>query len=49
MQKRFNTGDDENKKECFKVKDQCHYTGKYRGTARDICNLRYKMAKKKFL
>ena len=28
------------KKYC-KVRDQCHYAGKYRGTAQSICNLRY--------
>ena len=33
---------DDNKK-YFKVKDHCHYTGKYRGAAHDICNLRYKI------
>ena len=27
------------------VKDHCHYTGKYRGAAHDICNLRYKTPK----
>ena len=32
-------------KKYHKVKDHCHYTGKYRGTADDICNLRYKIAK----
>ena len=31
-----------------KVRNHCHYTGKYRGTARDICNLRCKAPKKKF-
>ena len=35
---------DDNKK-YFKVKDHCHYTGKYRGAAHDICNLRYKIPK----
>ena len=25
--------------------DHCHYTGKYRGAAHDICNLRYKTPK----
>ena len=24
-----------------KVRNHCHYTGKYRGAARSICNLRY--------
>ena len=36
--------DDYNKK-INKVKDHCHYTGKYSGTAHDICNLRYKKPK----
>ena len=25
----------------FKVRDHCHYTGKYRGAAHKICNLMY--------
>ena len=33
------------KKKYFKVKDHCHYTGKYRGAADDISNLRYKIPK----
>ena len=32
-------------KKYFKVKDHCHYTGKYRGAAHYICNLRYKTPK----
>ena len=28
-----------------KVRDHCHYTGKYRGVAHNICNLRYKVPK----
>ena len=28
-----------------KVRDHCHYTGKYRGAAHSICNLRYKIPK----
>ena len=28
-----------------KVRDHCHYTGKYRGAAHNICNLRYKIPK----
>ena len=28
-----------------KKRDHCHYTGKYRGTAHDIYNLRYKTPK----
>ena len=39
--KEFNTDD---KKHC-KVKDHCHYTGKYRGAAHNICNLRYRIPK----
>ena len=28
-----------------KVRDHCHYTGKYRGATHNICNLRYKIPK----
>ena len=28
-----------------RVRDHCHYTGKYRGAAHSICNLRYKISK----
>ena len=35
--KEFNNND--------KVRDHCHYTGKYRGAAHNICNLRYKVPK----
>ena len=42
--KRFST-DDSNKK-YYKVWDHCQYTGKYRGAAHDICNLRYKVPMK---
>ena len=41
--KGFST-DDSNKK-YNKVRDHCHYSGKYRGAAHDICNLRYKIPK----
>ena len=38
---------DKNEKNKFKlyqkVRDHCHYTGKFRGAARSICNLRYKV------
>ena len=27
-----------------KVKDHCHYTGKYRGKAHSICNLRFNVS-----
>ena len=33
------------KRKNFKIKDHFHYTGKYRGAAHDICNLRYKIPK----
>ena len=36
--------DTRNKKH-HKVRDHCHYTGKYRGPADNICNLRYKIPK----
>ena len=41
--KEFNTDDSD--KKYHKVTDHCHYTGKYRGAAHDICNLRYKIPK----
>ena len=40
--KEFNNNDKKN----YKVRDHCHYTGKYRGAAHNICNLRYKVPKK---
>ena len=43
QKKRFST--DENTKKYHNVRDHCHYTGKYRGAAHDICNLRYKIPK----
>ena len=42
-EKRFST-DGDNKK-YHTVRDHRHYTGKYRGDARSICNLRYKTPK----
>ena len=41
--KRFSA--DDNNKKCHKVRDHCHYTGKYRGATHDICSLRYKIPK----
>ena len=29
-----------------KAWDNCHYTGEYRGAARNICNLKYSVSKK---
>ena len=39
--KEFDTSD----KKHHKVRDHCHYTGKYRAAAHNICNLRYKIPK----
>ena len=36
---------DNNNKKQQKVRDYCHYTGKYRGAAHNNCNLRYKIPK----
>ena len=41
--KRFSTNN--NNEKYHKVKDNCYYTGKYRGAAHSICNLRYKTPK----
>ena len=41
--KEFKT--DDNDKKYHKVKDHCHYAGKYRGAAHNTCNLRYKTPK----
>ena len=34
-------------KKYFKVRDQCHYTGEYRGAVHSICILKYRVPKKK--
>ena len=34
-----------NDKNAIKVRDHCHYTGKYRGAAHSACNLQYKIPK----
>ena len=39
--KEFDTSDKKN----YKVRDHCHYTGKSRAAAHNICNLRYKIPK----
>ena len=36
---------DNNNKKQQKVRDYCHYIGRYRGAAHNICNLRYKVPK----
>ena len=41
--KEFDNNDNDKKQQ--KVRDHCHYTGKYRGAAHNICNLRYKVPK----
>ena len=39
--KKFNN----NEKKNYKVRDHCHYMGKYRRATHNICNLRYKVPK----
>ena len=41
--KKFNTN--ENDKKYCTVRDFCCYTGKYKGTAPNVCNLRYNTPK----
>ena len=43
VKKGFST--DGSNKRYHKARDHCHYIGKYRGAAHDICNLRYKIPK----
>ena len=40
--KEFSTDDD---KKYHKVRDHCHYTGKYWGAAHNVCNLTYQTSK----
>ena len=35
-----------NHKKYPKVRDQCYYTGEYRGAVHSICNLKYSVLKK---
>ena len=45
--KEFNTDDndydDDDNKKYHKARDHFHYTGKFKGAAHNICNLRYKI------
>ena len=41
--KRLSTRD--GNKKYHKVRDHCHYPGKYGGATHDVCNLRYKIPK----
>ena len=41
--KRFRPND--NYRKCHKVRDHCHFTGKYRGAVHNACNLNYKASK----
>ena len=36
---------DKRDKKNYKVRNHCHYAGRYRGAAHNICNLRYKIPK----
>ena len=43
--KKFDKNDKNTFKLYHKVRDHCHYAGKLRGAAHNICNLRYKIPK----
>ena len=44
-QKFIHDKENEKYRKYCKVRDYCHYTGKYRGSAHSICNLKYKVPK----
>ena len=44
-QREFNNDTTESSSLECKVRDHCHFTGKYRGAAHNTCNLRYKIPK----
>ena len=44
--KKNSTDDYDNDNKCKKVRAHCHYTGKFRGAAHSIFNLRLKTPKK---
>ena len=41
----FNNDTTESSSSEHKVRDHCHFTGKYMGAAHNTCNLRYKVPK----
>ena len=45
FKKEFNNDTTESSSLECKVRDHCHFTGKYRGAAHNMCNLRYKIHK----
>ena len=45
LQKFISASDDDDNENYYKVRNHSHYTGKFRGAAHSICNLRYKTPK----
>ena len=45
MQKKFDDDNDDDNENHRQVGDHCYCTGKYRGVARSICNLRHRRPK----